>query len=52
LPLAIFFQLSSPIPQVQERAYASAAVLVFIILVVSIVARIMSNRYQKHKINF
>lgn len=52
LPLAIFFQLSSPIPEVQERAYASAVVLVFIILVVSILARILSNRYQKHKINF
>ena len=27
LPLAVFFQLSTPFPQVQERAYASALVL-------------------------
>ncbi|MCF8364138.1 MAG: phosphate ABC transporter permease PstA [Bacteroidales bacterium] len=52
LPLSIFFQLSSPIPQVQERAYASAVVLVIIILVTSILSRMFSHRYQKNKINF
>ncbi len=50
LPLAIFFQMSSPIAEVKERAYASALVLTLIILFISIVSRIISNRYQKHKI--
>jgi len=50
LPLAIFFQMSSPIAEVKERAYASALILTFIILLISIVSRIISNRYQKHKI--
>lgn len=52
LPLAIFFQLSSPIAEVQNRAYASAVVLTVIILIISILARMYSKRYQKHKINF
>jgi phosphate transport system permease protein len=52
LPLSIFFQLSSPIEEVQERAYASAVVLTVIILVISVLARLYAKRYQKHKINF
>jgi phosphate transport system permease protein len=52
LPLSIFFQLSSPIPEVQQRAYASAVVLVFIILVISILSRILTRKYQKNQINF
>jgi phosphate transport system permease protein len=52
LPLAIFFQLSSPIPQVRDRAYAAAAVLFIIILIISILSRFFSKRYQKNKINF
>ncbi len=52
LPLAIFFQLSSPIREVQERAYASALVLTVIILIISILARLYSRKYQKHKINY
>nr|NQU92644.1 phosphate ABC transporter permease PstA [Bacteroidota bacterium] len=52
LPLSIFFQLSSPIPEVQQRAYASAAVLVFIILIISILSRVFSRKYKKNKINF
>lgn len=52
LPLSIFFQLASPIPQVQERAYASAVVLIAIILTTSIVSRIISRKYQKNRINF
>lgn len=34
LPLAIFFQLSSPIPEVQGRAYASALLLTILILLI------------------
>jgi phosphate transport system permease protein len=52
LPLAIFFQLSSPIEEVKDRAYASAVVLTVIILIISILARLYSKKYQKHKINF
>ena len=50
LPLAIFFQLSSPIPEVQNRAYASALVLTIIILIISIASRYFSKRYQKNRI--
>jgi phosphate transport system permease protein len=52
LPLSIFFQLSSPIEEVKNRAYASAVVLTVIILIISILARLYSKRYQKNKINF
>lgn len=51
LPLAIFFQLSSPIPEVQDRAYASAVVLTVIILTISITARFFSKKYHKNRIN-
>lgn len=47
LPLAIFFQLNSPIPEVRERAYAAAAILTIIILVISLTARFLSKRYSK-----
>jgi phosphate transport system permease protein len=50
LPLAIFFQLGTPFPEVQERAYASAAVLTFIILVISLVSRILIKKYKKYMI--
>jgi phosphate transport system permease protein len=52
LPLAIFFQLSSPIPEVKERAYAAAVLLTFIILFISILARFFTSKYQKHSIKF
>jgi phosphate transport system permease protein len=52
LPLSIFFQLSSPVPEVQERAYASALVLTVIILLVSLFSRGLGKRYHKTKINF
>ncbi len=52
LPLSIFFQLSSPVPEVQARAYASALVLTVIILIVSLFSRGIGKRYHKTKINF
>jgi phosphate transport system permease protein len=52
LPLSIFFQLSSPVPSVQDRAYASALVLTIIILLVSLFSRGLGKRYHKTKINF
>lgn len=48
LPLAIFFQLGSPLPEVQQRAYASAAVLTLIILVISAAGRLVTRRYTKN----
>lgn len=50
LPLAIFFQLSSPIPEVQGRAYASALVLTFIILIIVICTHLLASKQQKHKV--
>jgi phosphate transport system permease protein len=50
LPLAIFFQLGTPFPEVQERAYASAAVLTLIILAVSLASRFLIKRLTKHMI--
>ncbi len=51
LPLAIFFQLGSPIPEVRERAYASAAVLTLIILIVSLAARALGRKLGRHIIS-
>jgi phosphate transport system permease protein len=48
LPLAIFFQLGTPVPEVQERAYASALILTILVLVVSTLARVASRRYARH----
>ena len=52
LPLSIFFQLSSPIPEVQGRAHASAVILTVIILVISVLARMFNKLYYKNRINF
>ncbi|HPN16928.1 MAG TPA: phosphate ABC transporter permease PstA, partial [Candidatus Aminicenantes bacterium] len=48
LPLAIFFQLGTPYPEVQERAYASAAILTIIILVISLLSRWYSRKFRKN----
>jgi phosphate transport system permease protein len=50
LPLAIFFQLGTPFPEVQARAYASAALLTAVILLVSLLARGLIKKYTKHVI--
>lgn len=50
LPLAVFFQLSSPIKEVQDRAYAAALVLTLIVLVLSISGRFITNRFSKNKL--
>ena len=50
LPLAVFFQLGTPFPAVQERAYASALVLTFIVLGLSLISRRLSGRLTKHVI--
>ncbi|MDR0368916.1 MAG: ABC transporter permease subunit [Bacteroidales bacterium] len=50
LPLAVFFQLSSPIAEVQDRAYAAALVLTVIILILSILGRYFTNKFSKNKL--
>lgn len=48
LPLAIFFQLGTPFPEVQARAYASALILTALILAVSVAARLLAGRYARN----
>lgn len=50
LPLAIFFQLGTPFPEVQARAYASALVLTAMILVISLLAHLSMTRLGRHVI--
>jgi phosphate transport system permease protein len=47
LPLAVFFQLSTPFATVQQRAYASALVLTIIVLLISILSRVISSRLSR-----
>ncbi len=48
LPLAVFFQLGTPLPEVQQRAYAAALVLVVIIMIISLLTRLLARRLSKH----
>lgn len=50
LPLAIFFELGSPIAEVQDRAYAAALILTFFVLVLSLAGRYFSRKFSKNKI--
>ena len=50
LPLSIFFQLSAPQAEVQNRAYAAALVLTMIVLVISLAGRFIMHRFSKNKI--
>lgn len=48
LPLAIFFQFGTPLPEVQGRAYASALVLTVLIVVISLVSRFLTRRFIRN----
>jgi len=48
LPLAIFFQLGTPFPAVQDRAYACGIILLVIVLIISIGSRYLSKKYSKY----
>jgi phosphate transport system permease protein len=48
LPLAIFFQLGTPIPEVQQRAYASGIILLTIVLILSLSSRLLTKRLMRH----
>ena len=47
LPLAVFFQLGTPYPEVQQRAYASALILTIIVLAISLGSRWVAGRMGK-----
>jgi phosphate transport system permease protein len=51
LPLAIFFQFSSPDPEVQKRAYAAAFILTMLVLFISIAARYFSKKLSRYKVD-
>ena len=48
LPLAVFFQLATPFPEVQRRAYAAALILLIMVLIATLSARLLSRRFSKH----
>jgi len=48
LPLAVYFQLSMPYPEVQKRAYAAALILTLIVLAVSLGSRWLAGRLNKN----
>lgn len=48
LPLAVFFQLGTPYPEVQQRGYAAALVLTIIVLVLSLSSRWLSRRLSRN----
>lgn len=50
LPLAVFFQLGTPFPAVQERAYAAALVLTIIVLSLSLISRRLTGRLIRNVI--
>jgi phosphate transport system permease protein len=50
LPLAVFFQLGSPYPEVQQRGYAAALILTIIVLAVSLGSRWLSSRLNRYTV--
>lgn len=50
LPLAVFFQLGTPFPEVQARAHASALILLIIVLLVSVLARLCAARLSRNAV--
>jgi len=48
LPLAVFFQIATPLPAVQDRAYASALILLLVVLAGNLVARLLSARFSRN----
>jgi len=50
LPVAIFFQLGSPVEEVQGRAYASALILTVIVLIITVLSQLLIKKFSKYKI--
>lgn len=51
LPLAVFFQLGTPFPEVQQRAYSAALILTVIVLGISLSSRWLSHFLDRYSIN-
>lgn len=51
LPLAVFFQLATPFPNVQQRAYAAALVLTAIVLLLSLTSRYLASRLARYAVS-
>ena len=47
LPLAIFFQLGTPIPEVQQKAYASGIILLTLVLLLSLLSRFATKKLTR-----
>lgn len=50
LPLAVFFQIGTPFPEVQERAYASAVILLVMVLLLTVSSRLLTKKAAKYVI--
>ncbi len=50
LPLAVFFQLGSPYPEVRERGYAAALILTIVVLAVSFSSRWLAGRLNRYTV--
>jgi phosphate transport system permease protein len=50
LPLAIFFQFATPVEEVRQRAYASAVILLVIVLILTTAARGLGRISQRNVI--
>lgn len=50
LPLAVFFQLGSPFPEVRGNGYATALVLTIVILFISTLSRFLARRLSRNVI--
>jgi len=48
LPLAVFFQIGTPFPEVQQRAYASAFILLILVLIISVASRVLTRKFTKY----
>ena len=47
LPLAVFFQIGTPFPEVQQRAYASATILLIMVLLLSVACRLLARKSEQ-----
>ncbi|PWH19030.1 MAG: phosphate ABC transporter permease [Anaerolineae bacterium] len=51
LPLAVFFQLGTPFPEVQQRAYSAALILTIIVLGISLSSRWLAHYLDRFSIH-
>lgn len=50
LPLAVFFQLGSPFPDVRANGYATALILTLLILLISVISRLLARQLSRNVI--